>query len=65
MGPAGRPPTNTVQVLKLKVGHVREHPFGLTPPTFGHCPFGWVGLNACPDGLGHLLIEELSSPSEW
>ena len=22
MGPAGRPPTNTVQVLKLKVGHV-------------------------------------------
>ena len=31
------------------------------PPTFGHCPFGGVGgLNACPDGLGHLFREELS-----
>ena len=24
---------------------LREDPFALTPPTFGHCPFGWVGLN--------------------
>ena len=31
----------------------------MTPPTFGHCPFGG-GLNACPDGLGHLFREELS-----
>ena len=34
---------------------VREDPNGLTPPPFGHCPFGGLGLNACPDGLGHLL----------
>ena len=24
-------------------GPLREHPVALTPPTFGHCPFGWVG----------------------
>ena len=38
---------------------VREYTFALTAPTFGHCPFGWVGLNAWPDGLGHLFREEL------
>ena len=35
--------------------NVREDPFALTPPTFGHGPFGWVGLNACPEGLEHLF----------
>ena len=41
---------------------VREDPFELTPPTFGHCPFGGRGggLNACLDGLGPLFREELS-----
>ena len=39
---------------------LREDPFTLTPPPFGHCPFGGGGLNACPDGLGHLFREELS-----
>ena len=39
---------------------IREDPFWLTPPTFGHCPFGVGGLNACPDGLGQLFKEELS-----
>ena len=40
----------------------REDPFTLTPPPFGHCPFGGGGLNACPDGFGHLFREELSNP---
>ena len=41
--------------------YVREDPNGLTPPPFGHCPFGGGGgLNTCPDGLGHLFREELS-----
>ena len=35
-----------------------EDPYQLLSPTFGHCPLR--GLNACPDGLGHLLREELS-----
>ena len=47
---------------------LREDPFGLPRSTFGHCPFlfffiiiflnfffGGGGLNACPDGLGHLF----------
>ena len=26
---------------------------------------GGGGLNACPDGLGHLFGEELYNPAEW
>ena len=37
---------------------VREAPFNLSPPLFGHCPFGGGGLNPCPDGLGHFFREE-------
>ena len=45
--------------------NILDPSFGLTPPTFGHCPFGWVGLNACPDGLGHLPFSEAYNPEEW
>ena len=38
----------------------REAPFSLSPPPFGHCPFGGGGLNPCPDGLGHFFREEFS-----
>ena len=45
-----------------EISSVREDPFQMMQPLFGHCSFGvgWVGLNACPDCLGHLFREELS-----
>ena len=39
---------------------VREAPLKKLQGLFGHCPNGAGGLNACPDGLGHLFREELS-----
>ena len=43
----------------LNPGIIREDPFAFMYSAFGHCPFGGGGLNAWPDGLGHLFREEL------
>ena len=53
-----------LSVLCMYDEQVREDPIRLTPPTFGHCPFGG-DLNACPDGLGHLPFSEAYNPAEW
>ena len=37
---------------------IREYPFSFMHSAFGHGPFGG-GLNACPDGFGHLFIESI------
>ena len=42
------------------VAQVREAPLRKLQGLFGHYPNGGGGLNACPDGLGHLFREELS-----
>ena len=39
---------------------LREDPIKLMQALFGHCPFGWMGLNAWPDGLGHFFREEFA-----
>ena len=35
------------------------------PNIFGHFPFGWPGLNACPDGLGHLVRDGVSQSDRF
>ena len=41
------------------MGRLREAPLKKLQGLFGHCPNGGGGLNACPNGLGHLFREEV------
>ena len=43
---------------------LREDPKWLTPPTFGHCPFGWVGLNADIIKSNRRLIADPKVPAK-
>ena len=40
---------------------LREAPRKKLQGLFGHCPNGGEGLDPCPNGLGHLIWEELST----